>query len=56
MVTKLYYPTGIALKNQDHSTPDLGGRHCHMGIPELGSKPTIELGIAPQFTSIGNRA
>jgi hypothetical protein len=38
MVTELYYPAGIALKNQDHSTPDLGGRHCHISIPELGSK------------------
>jgi hypothetical protein len=37
-MSELYYPAGIALKNQDHSTPDLGGRHCHIGIPELGSK------------------
>lgn len=38
MVAKFYYPAGIALENENHSTPDLGGRHCHIGIPELGSK------------------
>jgi hypothetical protein len=38
VMSELYYPARIALKNQDHSTPDLGGRHCHIGIPELGSK------------------
>jgi hypothetical protein len=37
-MSELYYPARIALKNQDHSTADLGGRHCHIGIPELGSK------------------
>jgi hypothetical protein len=42
MVTKLNYPARIALENEDHSTPDLGGRHCHMGkFQNWGLKHTI---------------
>jgi hypothetical protein len=49
MMTELYYPTRIALENEDHSAPDLGGRHCHTGIPELGVKKlTIDLSSDPQ--------
>jgi hypothetical protein len=43
MVTKLYDPTRVAVENEDHSTPDLGGWHCHIDIPELGfNAETIE--------------
>jgi hypothetical protein len=38
VVSKLYNPAWIALENKDHSAPNLGGRHCHCLIPELGSK------------------
>jgi hypothetical protein len=37
-MAELNYPAGIAVENEDHSTPDLGGWHCHIGIPELGLK------------------
>lgn len=52
-MTKLYYPAGIALENEDHSTPDLGGRHCHMGIPELGSKAYDRARHCAAFASMG---
>ena len=30
-------PEQLALEDEDHSTADLGGGHCHIGIPELRS-------------------
>jgi hypothetical protein len=37
MVPELNYSARIALEHEDHSTADLGGGHCHIGIPELRS-------------------
>ena len=30
VMAELYYAARITLEDQDHSTPDLGGRHCHI--------------------------
>jgi hypothetical protein len=30
MVAELDYPTRITRHHEDHSTPDLGGWHCHI--------------------------
>ena len=38
VVAKLDYATRIAIEHENHSTPDLGGRHCHIVIPILGSE------------------
>jgi hypothetical protein len=37
-VAELDYPARITRHHEDHSTPDLGGRHCHMIIPITGVK------------------
>jgi hypothetical protein len=38
MVSELYNPAWIALENEDHSAPDLGGRHCHCRYSRTGVK------------------
>jgi hypothetical protein len=52
VVSKLHNATGIAVENEDHSTPNLGGWHCHICIPELGfkAKRSSSKGIAAGST------
>ena len=47
VVAELDYATWIALEHEDHSTPDLGGRHCHIDIPILRSETEIDAGFLP---------
>jgi hypothetical protein len=37
VVSKLDHAARITIEHENHSTPDLGGGHCHIGIPELRS-------------------
>jgi hypothetical protein len=34
-MAEFYYPARVTLKYEDHSTPDLGGRHCHVRLFQL---------------------
>jgi len=42
MVSELNYAARITSHYEDHSTPDLGRGHCHIGIPELRLKLKID--------------
>ena len=37
VVPELHNATGIAVKDEHHSTPNLSRGHCHIVIPELRS-------------------
>jgi hypothetical protein len=56
VVPKLDYSAGIAVKNEDHPTPDLGGWHCHIDNPgKTGLKLQIDAGMLPQRRSNHDR-
>src|SRR3954468_7647997 len=38
VVAELDYAARVAIEDENHSTPDLGGRHCHNVIPVLRSE------------------
>jgi hypothetical protein len=48
-VAKFHDAARVSLENENHSAPNLSGRHCHCDIPVLGSRKR------PNHGANGNR-